>query len=286
MATPDPNLSEKDFIHEGYSLNPFPFWLWLFLLAALIAILSGIDNWYGGKISMLMKSSPFLQVTNRDMSLFLWQNPEFMRVNVKEKNGYLPAFQYVDKVTVNVADADQYTVAPPELLFRYHTWHRLVSNEFSPTPIPVKEFKDFLEYAQEWHPMYWANAPQGYVQLVKELASRKDEDLSKVSTNELPMPVRMAFQGWMNYFKQGDAINQVTVTQNQMQGFLESHPHYARNYWRNIVEETSPNYLISLSKANAGDNVIPKTEITSFTRVAVFNYLKSLPPTSPKELNP
>lgn len=273
MATPnpDPELPEKDFIHEGYSKNPFPLWLWLFLLTTLVALLWGVGNWYSGKINLLLNASPFLQVTNRDMSLFLWQNPEFMRVNVKEKNAYLPAFNYVDKVTVDVADADHYVVAPPELLFRYHTWNRLVSKEFTERPIPLKQFLDFLSYAQEWHPMYWQGAPIAYMRMVEGLSKSDVQDLSTLSQQEMPMQVRMAFQGWQNYFNEGDAINTLEVSQKQMRQFLEGHPHYARNYWRNIVADTSPNYIMNIS----GDGIIPKGDITSFLRVAVFNYLKA-----------
>lgn len=276
MTTPGPELPEKDFISEGYSKNPLPLWLWFFLLTALIALLWGVGNWYSGKINLLTRSSPFLQVTNREMSLYLWQNPEFMRVNVKEKNGYLPAFQYTDKITVNVADADQYVVAPPELLFRYHTWNRLVSSEFTQRPIPLQEFREFLGYAQEWHPMYWTAAPQGYVRFVEGLSKSTEEDLSKLSEQVMPMPVRMAFQGWLNYFKEGDAINALEPSERQMYQFLENHAHYARNYWRNVVEDTFPNYLVSMvKKGTQSDEVIPKTEIAPFLRVAVFNYLKA-----------
>lgn len=275
MTTP-PELPEKDFINEGYSKNPFPLWLWLFLLTTFIALVWGLGNWYTGKINFLTRASPFLQVTNRELSLFLWQNPEFMRVNVKEKAGYLPAFHNAEKVSVDPVDADHYVVAPPEVLFRYHTWKRLVSSEFTERPIPLQQFREFLEYDQEWHPMYWPESTKEYSQMVEGLPTSTVEDLSKLSQKELPLPVRMAFQGWLNFFKEGDAINALQVTEKQMHQFLDGHSNYARNFWRNIVEDTSPNYLISMGKRGTqSDAVIPKTEISSFLRVAVYNYLKA-----------
>jgi len=278
MGSPqfEPKLSEKDFIHEGYSKNPWPLWLWLFLITTAVALLWGASNWYAGKINLIVQKSPFLQVTNRDLSLFLWQNPEFMRVNAKEKANYLPAFQYHDKITMDVASADQYAVAPPEVFFRYHTWNRLISKEFSQRAIPLKDFRDFLSYAQEWLPIYWPEAPKGYVKLVESLPTSKIKDLSALSQEELPLAVRIAFQGWQNYFKEGEAIDKVEVTQKQMQEFLSSHPYYARNYWQNIVHDSVPNYLKSApSETKAGDSMIPSNELAPFLKVAVYNYLQS-----------
>ena len=274
MATPEPELQEKDFIHEGYKKNPFPLWLWFFLLVSFMALVWGISNWYSDKVNLLFRESPFLQVTNRDISLFLWQNPEYMRINAKEKSNYLPAFNYIDKVTVDIAYADHYAAAPPDLLFRYHTWNRLIKDEFTERPIPPAEFRDFLSYAEEWKPEYWPAAPAEYVKMVEGLSTTQLGDLSLLSKKELPLDVRIAFQGWLNYFKDGEAINTMKVPVGEMRSFVSSHPHYARNYWRNIVEKSNPNYLMSLSGGStAADGVVPSNEISSFLRVAVFNYL-------------
>lgn len=269
MSTPekDPQLAEKDFIHEGYSKNPLPLWLWLFLATATLGLIWGMANWYTGKINLVLKDSPFLQVTNRDLSLFLWQNPEFMRVNAKEKGNYLPGFQYQDKVTLDLAYADQYAAAPPEVIFRYHTWNRLLKKEFVERPIKLKDFRDFLSYADEWHPNYWPDAPKGYVDFIKNLPESKIEDLSTLSYQEFPLDVRMAFQGWQNYFIDGEAINTISVTYQQLNEFLSNHPNYARNYWQNIV----PSYL----KSANGEGAVPPDEMAPFLRVALFNYLKA-----------
>lgn len=280
---PKPELSEKNFINEGYSKNPFPLWLWFFLLTAFLALLWGGSSWYNDKLSLLLRRSPFLQVTNRDISLFLWQNPEFMRINAKEKRAYLPAFGYLDKVTMDIAQADHYVEAPPELLFRYHTWHRLVSKEFSQRPILKKDFINFLSYAEEWHPRYWAGAPSEYASMVEKLPAMQTEDLSTLPMQTLPMPVRMAFQGWENYFIDGEAINDLQPTYTQVNEFLSDHPHYARNFWRNIVEDHKPNYLKSVSATKQmSDTIVPADELVSFLKVAVYNYLKAQAPTPPK----
>lgn len=274
MTTPPPELQEKDFIQEGYRKNPFPFWLWLFLLTVGIAILWGGSTWYSGQIGTLFKDSPFLQVTNRQLSLFLWQNPEFMRINSKQKGGYLTGFKYIDNVTMELASADHYAAAPPELLFRYHTWNRLVKDESSVGKMSRNEFRKFLDEVPEWMPPYWPNAPKEYVQMVKELASSPIEDLNTLEASVLPQDVRIAFQGWKNYFKDGEAINQVKPTFSEMRQFLQSHPNYARNFWRNIVAESNPDYLKNLSSV-ANEGVIPTNAMSSFLKVAIYNYLNS-----------
>ena len=281
MITPspknEPELSEKNFINESYKKNPLPLWLWLFLLTVALSLLWGLSNWYTGKIDFLYRESPFLQVTNRDLSLFLWQNPEYMRINAKEKGNYLPAFKYLDKVTIDLAYADQYAAAPPELLFRYHTWDRLIKNEFTERRIPLKDFRDFLSYAEEWQPTYWPGAPKEYIQLVEGLAASKVQDLSTLSYKEIPLAVRIAFQGWENYFKEGEAINKVQATRKQLEDFLASHPHYARNYWQNILNESVPGYLKGASSGEkSGDAIVPSSELSPFLKVALYNYTQSL----------
>ena len=91
----------------------------------------------------------------------------------------------------------------------------------------------------------------------------------------------MAFQGWQNYFKDGDAINKLEVTHKQMQQFLAGHPHYARNYWLNIVEDKIPHYLKStMGSQDAKDGAVAPDEFSSFLRVAVYNFLKAENPKS------
>src|SRR5262249_24912101 len=96
---PTDQLSEKDFIHDEYPKNPYLFWIWVTLLTSFLCLLWVGYSWYQNSIFNKIKVSPFLQVTNRQMSLFLWQNPEYMRINAPNKAVYLPGFQYVNKIS-------------------------------------------------------------------------------------------------------------------------------------------------------------------------------------------
>lgn len=272
-----PQLSEKDFIHEPSSKDKFPFWLWGILFTMVVSLLWGSYSWYTQKITNEIESNPFLQVTNRQMSLFLWQFPEFMRINVKSgKSGYLPGFQYVQKISLEPEMADQYVSAPPELLFLYHTWDRLLNPEFVPRPIQLSEFKEFLLYAVEWQPQYWLKAPPDYVKFANSLLENKN-DLPKNLTHAAPKEVIQAFQGWKNFFKEGEAINHVKATYAKMSDFLKVAPHYARPFWRNIMLEQYPHYLKSITTENGSSKEeIPSNELAPFLRVAFFNYTKSL----------
>ncbi len=265
-------LREKDFISNknGIRTNPTPMLAWFLVIMALIALAWGGRSWFVSMIGEEIGASPFLQVTNREMSLFLWQNSEHMRINVKSKSGYLPAFQSSGDVGLDPELADKYIVAPPQVIFRYHTWNRLIKDEISSTPIPLNIFREFLAYAEEWQPRYWPDAPKGYIEFIKTLPKEGTKDLRTQPYTKLPQQVRLAFQGWQNYFKQGDEINQEQPTYAQMQKFLLTHPHFARNYWRNI---STPNYLKRLASGDYSPNeTIPEDEIASFLRVAYFNF--------------
>lgn len=262
-----PELQEKDFIQEEYGKNPFPFWFWLAMLALVTLLIWGTGSWFANTLQREVKKGPFLQVTNRDFSLFLWQNPEYMRAHSKNKTGYLPGFQYQNKVSIEPGKAEEYVIAPPETLFLYHTWHRLISNEYTPGPVVVSEFREFLEYAPEWLPENWPDAPRDYAKTVSLLLNNGQQP-----PEELPQQVIQAFMGWKNYIKQGEQINKVRPTYGEMKTFLERNPHYARHYWQNIV---GPKYLKSLTPQSNNNNSIPVEELSPFLRVAFFNF-KSL----------
>lgn len=279
MTTPQAPLSEKDFIHEGYKKDPFPAWLWFILLIFFIALLWGGSSWYNDKLDFLLRNNPFLQVTNRQISLFLWQNPEYMRPNVQDKTGYLPAFQ-ADGVTINLADVNQYVSAPPEVLFRYHTWDRLVKSEFTPRPIPIEQFQRFLKEVPEWRPRYWPEATDEYETTVEHLANISFQDLAVLSAEQLPLDVRIAFQGWQNYFFEGDAINALQISKKLMRDFLRGHPDYARNYWINLVKDATPKYLLSVD-LGSGDEMLAADEVAPFLRVALYNYVQTQPSSVP-----
>ncbi len=270
-ATTTP-LREQDFIHEGYAKNPSLLWIWLALIAALICLLWGGQTWRQRRVDSSMDSNPFLQVTNREFSLFLWQHPEYMRIHVKNRSGYLPGFQYMDKIGVDPQMAEQYVVGPPQVIFLYHAWRRLIGSDVVSRKIPVKEFREFTSYAEEWQPKYWPAAPAEYVKFMETLEKETIADLQTLPLTTLPHQARLAFQGWKNYFKEGDLINAVKPTYAQLQAFLAERPHYARQHWRDILKET-PNYLLTLSSGTFDPEAeVPSQELAPFLKAAFFNF--------------
>lgn len=261
-------LDERKMINEGIQKNPFPFLIWLALIAAVAALLWGSGNWVLQRRTESLIGSPFLQVTNRDFSIFLWQFPEYMRANVSVKNAYLPGFQYLDKVSIEEGKADDYVMAPPKVLFIYYAWERLLKDEFVARPIKAKELLEFLDYSPEWTPKWWKAAPKEFQDLYASLPSKGVET---VNLSSVPIDVQMAFVGWKNYFLEGAQIKETKPTFSEMQAFLDRHPNYKRNFWRNLVMNGRPDYLIGLSGGDASKGTIPDSQLTAFLKVAFFN---------------
>lgn len=267
-------LSERDFIRNGWSLKSFPFWLWIFMMAAFAGIIWGAANWYQGLILQEKKHNPFLEVTNRDFSVFLWQFPSYLRANVSKKTGYLPGFLTTSE-NLDIGHAEDPVTAPPNLVFLYHTWHRLLAADFIPRPIPASEFQEFLKQLPEWEPKNWKNAPSGYVEWVS--SKKGTENLQKLSESELPLIVRQAFQGWKNYYQEGPKINEMHPTYAQVIAFLEKHPTYGRSYWRNIdfiegQHVAGPDYLLGLLNGKyKPEDAVPDDQLAPFLKVALFN---------------
>ncbi|NGX42833.1 MAG: hypothetical protein K940chlam7_01121 [Chlamydiae bacterium] len=262
-------LQEKDYIYERKQKDPFPLWLWITILVGIIALL-----WIGGsrlvqQVEQKVETSPFLRVTNRKMSLFLWQNTEHMRSHTKRKTGYMPGFYSDRRVTPKVETADRFVSAPPEVIFLYQTWERLLSQYVFPRPISTPEFQEFLRDDEQWQPENWSEAPEEYKYLVQELNILEIENLQTLPEETLPKEVRNAFIGWKNYFREGSRINRQVITVEGIRKFLEEYPNYSRNYWRNIY----PNYLESLLNKNVDPTTtVPDHELTSFLRAAYYNY--------------
>lgn len=254
-------LSEKDFIHESKPSQGWKVWLGLGLIAACFIFFVFSAKWVVEQTNVKIEAAPFLQVTNREFSLFLWQNPEFMRSNRKKKAGYLSGFHTHPKVTPIPEQADDWVAAPPDILFLYHCWNRLLSNERVLRPVPVSEFREFLDDAKEWQPVHWSAAPQEYVELVSRLSRMEADNIG----DQLPQPVLRAFIGWKNYFKEGDEINHAVHSSVQIESFLKAHPNYAPNYWRPFY----PDYLRSLDGSIS--EVVPGSEIPSFLKAALYN---------------
>lgn len=269
-SDPDKELDERDMIRKETGNNSRPILVWIAISAVIASLLWGGGNWILQKREMSQGNSPFLQVTNRQFSLFLWQFPEYMRTNVSGKSGYLPGFQYVDKVSIEEGQAEAYVSAPPKIIFLYHTWDRLIHAEFPKRPISGRELREFLEYAPEWSPKHWPEAPKEYQTLVATLA---EKDGSALDLTSLPIDVQLAVIGWKNYFLEGKMIESYKPTYGELAEFLERFPHYARNYWRNIVMNGRPDYLKGLLKgSNDPKALVPEGELSGFLRVALFNF--------------
>jgi hypothetical protein len=264
-------LKEENFVHEKNAKCRLP-WIWILLSVAGLMCMWKSGDWFALQIDQKVNENPFLQVTNRQMSLFLWQNPEKMRAHIKTKIGYLPGFQAAPKLTPKPGHAEDYVAAPPEVLFLYHTWNHLISSYVFPKPIPLNEFFEFLNYDEEWLPDYWKEASLEYQKLIINLESRPIENLQELSELVLPKVVRQAFWGWKNYVKEGEAINSIKPTVRGMRHFLDLYPNYSRSYWCNLF----PNYLASFSQEKLQeDDVISDKDLVPFLRVAYYNYMES-----------
>lgn len=262
-------LQEQDFILEGHKENSYSFRFWSVLVAlAMLFIYAGAYK-SNQILSDQFHNHSFLQITNRQFSLFLWQHPQYMRVHAKNKIGYLTGFQYLHKVNMELEFSEEAVVVPPDTLFLYHTWKRLLQSYLPIRTVSFLEFKEFLNALEEWQPKNWTMAPKKYVELTEELESFKNTHLE----TELPFDVLQAFYGWKNYFKEGEAINAFNPTFLEMEDFLKTYPNYARNYWQNIVQESHPNYLLSISQGSYDKaDYVPRNEITPFLRVAIYNH--------------
>ncbi len=262
-------LKDSQLINEGFKKNPRPFFIWFLLLTILFFGIFAVQWGLKAYLQKQICESPFNRVTNREILPFLWQNPNFMRAHVQKKSGYLPNYQYMDKVTVEPQYADHFVQAPPEILFLYHVWERQIGDLYIPRPIFSSEFQEFLDYAEEWQPQYWEEAPKEYQRLVENLP-RVKEDLN----DRLPLIVKQSFQGWKNYTKEGEEIQKIRPTARQMEDFLKRYPIFARNYWKNV---TTDHYLRSFSEGGLeSKDFLPKEELTTFLKVAFYNHQKSL----------
>ncbi len=268
-------LPDDKFINESYNSNPFFPWIWLFVVVAVAGVLWSISSQWSGMMEGWTSNRPFLQVSNRDMSVFLWQHPEYMRAHVRSKSGYLPAFNYKGTVAVDPVRAEEMVVAPPELLFRYHTWDRLLGGTVFNRPIAMREFAEFLDDDPQWAPQYWESAPAEYVRLVETLDPLSEGNLQGLSESALPRQVRQAFVGWKNYMFEGDEINDTRPTYGQLAGFLRDNPQHARHYWRNVVKVGDRYLKTTTFEQTLPGALVPLDELAPFLRVAFHNYQKA-----------
>lgn len=238
---------------------------------AVVLLMWGGRSYFQGYLHQVKEERPFLDVTNRQMSLFLWQNPEFMRINAKSKSGYLPGFQYLEgSVAMEAGAPEEIVQVSPEVLFRYHVWSRLVSTEMPARAIPEGEFLQFLDYAPEWRPKNWPAAPKGYQDLLPTLKSGTN-DLSRLQEGVVPLEVRTAFVGWKNFTKEQEAIKASRITYGQVLDLIAVAPHYARNFWQNIVDSNQGTYVKGIDKSE-GKDLVPDKDMPEFLRIAVYNF--------------
>jgi len=276
----DKPLQEKDFIQENRIFSGFPVWLIIFILSLFIFSLTGTYNWYLGQMDKKKSTEPFLEVTNRQFSIFLWQFPNFLRINSASKTGYLPGFE-ANEEGLKLSSAEEDVIAPPDLIFLYQTWKRLLASEYIPRPISPDLFDEFLNQVEAWLPAAWEEAPGPYKKMIKSQAYQNLKDLQVLSEAELPLIVRQSFQGWKNYFKEGPQINALNPSANEVKIFLKKYPTFSRSYWRNISQTAKhqiagETYLIDLlSTSENPHSFLPKDQLSSFLRVALYNYQQS-----------
>lgn len=269
-------LSEKDFIQDSKTGRSNPWWLWVSLIAAVAALVWGSGSWYHSFMANERKHDPFLEVTNRDFSLFLWQFPSYMRVNNAKKTGFLTGF-LTSSENFSPSTAEEFVIAPPDLVFLYQTWNRLLSVDFIERPIDPKDFSRFLAQLPEWQPSNWPASPKEYVELITTESYTLAKNMQVLPQSTLPMVVRQAFIGWKNYFFEGPQINALQPTFAETKAFLDKHPHYGHSYWRNIKEVygqkvAGESYLMGLKNDDfAPDATVPVEQLSSFLKVAMYN---------------
>lgn len=250
-------LSEKDFINESWKQNPKPmFWMAALLIGVAFVFWIG-KMWHEEEHNRRLKNNPFLNVTNRALSAFLWQHPEFMRANVKTKTGYLPGFVGQGPSGLLPEYADEAVEAPPELLFLFHTWDRIVTHRLFLRLIPQDLFLQFLDECPFCDPDFWPSAPQEYKQLVQEM---KKGSPNPNLTAALPDTIKLQFQGWRNYRLEGDIINSMHFSAEEITDFLKKYPEFHYSLWKNIYGTHYPN------EKNAG-----LVEIPAFLKTALYN---------------
>ena len=107
------NWMRRILFRKNMGRIPTPFWVWSFIVLLATALIWAMMLWYNNVMSEEREQNPFLQVTNRAFSLYLWQNPQHMRVHARNKIGYLPGFLYTEKVGLDPKASEEYVSAPP-----------------------------------------------------------------------------------------------------------------------------------------------------------------------------
>jgi hypothetical protein len=252
-------------------------WIFLILFLSVILLTWGVGKWQRHLLRENREKYAFFRVTNREFSLFLWQHPEFLQSQVQIKEDYLPHFAVHETARLLPEYADAFVIAPPELLFRYHVWKRLLGDTLAPRPIDAHVLSQFLDLNKEWLPKYWKEAPAEYAAFVQKLPLMGQKNVQDLPYQELPFEVRFAFQGWYNYYHEWSRIQNIHPSIEGMGEFLVQHPRYGRSHWRNILKDALPNYLITFKwgggKWQDQKGTLAHEELSDFLRIGYFNFV-------------
>jgi hypothetical protein len=224
-------MDEKDFIQNNASKDPYPLFIYFAFMLLLIGGLLFVRSCERSVRQQQQATYPALQVTNRDFQLFLWQHPHFMRLHVKKKSGYLTAFSPIGRGELDPDLAHKWVRAPPELLYRYHRWKRLIDAVIFPRSWSREEWSAFFADNPAW-------------QEEKE-----------------GIKLQQAILGWTNYYLEGDTINEFPIRYAEVLGLVAKYPGFSPDQWQDL----NPNYELK------GVGVVPTGTLPSFVRVAIFN---------------
>lgn len=246
------------------------------IFLCVLLVIWALDKWEDEIHYNKVQDDHFFQVTNRDLSIFFFQNP-----GILEYTGKVPYFNSAEVPIIlapHFADVD--ADAPVSLLYRYQVWKRLLYGKLAKEPIYVFRFVEFLNENCMWLPSNWAAAPHEYVTLISSMEQNSETDLSKLSYKELPYEVRVAFQGWRSYTLDWDDIRSIDPTGIELEKFLVEHKEYLRPLWINFERESTPHYLKSFSPAGKfigkdPHQKISEDELTAFLKMGLFNSQQS-----------
>lgn len=272
-----PEISDADLTKSPKKKDPLVFAIFVAVFAVVVLLFWSGGYWLQTAVPSLMSSSDFYKVTNRQISTFIWQFPSLRRQYQSGTIGYLPGFDYTTRTGIASGQADVQVQAPKKLLYSYHAWNRLVNLKQPKRIVPMLEFYEFLDFNPEWDPVNWKEAPEAYRQLVRRLQFRSINEAEWVQAAEsIPEETRVTFMGWKNATLEAPFIDEQKITVGQMQDFLEKYPHYARNYWKNLVAKDYPLYLLSVWQEKEPQEILSGGEVAGFLKQAFWNEQQAL----------
>lgn len=247
---------------EGSPKDPNFLWIWLAVAAAAVTLLWGLSAWWGksSSSSAAEKNGPQREVvTNRQFALFLGQFPEFTPKGNPQR-------------ILEASHAQESVSASDEQLFYYHTWQRQIGQDEPLRPIPATLLRQFLLAFPQWKQV---NDSSSYTQYLKQLLENQDSTTAIVDKAIIPFELQLAVQNWRNKTQEAEQIASAQYTHEQVAKFLQRYPHFARNYWQNVLKAQYPHYLLSFSPEAPkapNSNVVAEEELAPFLRQALYNF--------------